>query len=438
MKYYLMKKQLLALIYITTIIAGCAQNKPTDYSKTSVATSVGTIELPAPHATKSTTTYCDVIGWDNKTPVAPAGFKVSLFGNNLTNPRNIYVGRNGDVFVSEANTEVGVVKRIGAAIIGVSKSQYLGKSKNDIILFREINGRPTNMGVFLSGLHQPYGMLVWRNWFYVACTDGLWAYPYHSGDTKITGTGKKLLDLPAGGYNNHWTRNIVVSGDSAHIYVSVGSGSNDGEHGMDNEKRRASILQIKPDGTQEKVYASGLRNPAGIAINPFNYEVWASVNERDDLGDELVPDYLTSVKDSAFYGWPYAYFGQHEDPNHKGERPDLVAKTLVPDVSLGAHTASLGLTFYKSRTFPVKYYRGAFVTQHGSWNSSKLVGYKVLFVPFNHGKPGKPEDFLTGFIADAEKHEVHGRPVGVAVAQDGSLLVADDTSNNIWKVSVNP
>ncbi|WP_157543825.1 PQQ-dependent sugar dehydrogenase [Mucilaginibacter paludis] len=428
--------QALTLIGLITAMGGCAPNKKADQSKTSIATHTGTIDLPAPYATKSTKAYCDVIGWDNKTPVAPPGFKVSLFGDSLTNPRNIYVGRNGDVFVSEANTEVGLIKRWGAALLGISKSQYLGKSKNDIILFREINGKPVNMGVFLSGLNQPYGMLVWRNYFYVACTDGLWAFPYHAGDTRITGEGKKLLDLPAGGYNNHWTRNVVVSGDSTHLFVSVGSGSNSGEHGMENEVRRADILQIKPDGSQERVYASGLRNPAGISINPFNYELWASVNERDDLGDELVPDYLTSVRDGGFYGWPYAYFGPHQDPNHKNERPDLVKKTIVPDVSLGAHTASLGLTFYTSKVFPVKYWRGAFVTQHGSWNSSKLVGYKVLFVPFNHGKPGKPEDFLTGFIADLDKKQVHGRPVGVAVAHDGSLLVADDTSNKIWKVSL--
>ncbi len=281
-------------------------------------------------------------------------------------------------------------------------------------------------------------MLVWRNYFYVACTDGLWAYPYKAGQTRVTAPGKKLVSLPAGGYNNHWTRNVIVSGDSTRLYISVGSGSNDGEHGMDNEVRRADILEIKPDGTQEFIYASGLRNPVGMAINPFNNQLWTTVNERDDLGDDLVPDYFTSVKRSAFYGWPYAYFGPNADPNHTGERPDLVKSTLVPDVSLGAHTASLGLTFYKPRVFPIKYWRGAFITQHGSWNSSKLVGYKVLFVPFNHGEPGKPEDFLTGFIADADKHQVHGRPVGIAVDTDGSLLVADDTDNRIWKVSVNP
>ncbi|RKR80197.1 glucose/arabinose dehydrogenase [Mucilaginibacter gracilis] len=431
-------KKILAPLFFIMVFAACSPPQQADQSKASVATGIGTIELPAPYATKSTKVYCDVIGWNKAMPIAPAGFKVSLFGDSLTNPRNIYVGRNGDVFVSEANTELGTVKRWGAAILGITKSQYLGKSKNDIILFREVNGKPQNLGVFLSGLNQPYGMLIWRNYFYVACTDGLWAYPYQQGQTRITATGKKLLDLPAGGYNNHWTRNVIVSGDSTHLFVSVGSGSNDGEHGMDNEVRRADILQIKPDGSQQRVYASGLRNPAGISINPFNYQLWASVNERDDLGDELVPDYLTSVKDSAFYGWPYAYFGQHEDPNHKGERPDMVKKTLVPDVSLGAHTASLGLAFYIAKAFPAKYWRGAFVTQHGSWNSSTLVGYKVLFVPFTHGKPGKPEDFLTGFIADAEKHQVHGRPVGVAIAKDGALLIADDTSNKIWKVSVNP
>jgi glucose/arabinose dehydrogenase len=430
-----MRINILAIACFITIVSSCSQNKKNDQSKTSIATTDGTIDLPAPYATKASNIYCDVIGWGNKTPIAPAGFKVSLYATGLTNPRNIYVGRNGDVFVSEANTEVNVFKRIGAAVLGISKSQYLGKSKNDIILFREVNGKAQNMGVFLSGLNQPYGMLVWRNYFYVACTDGLWAFPYHTGQTHITGPGKKLLSLPAGGYNNHWTRNVIVNGDSSRLFVSVGSGSNDGEHGMDNEVRRADILEIKPDGTNERIYASGLRNPAGISINPFNSQLWASVNERDDLGDELVPDYLTSVKENGFYGWPYSYFGQNEDPNHKGERPDLVKSAIIPDVSLGAHTASLGLTFYTSKVFPIKYWRGAFVTQHGSWNSSKLVGYKVLFVPFTDGRPGKPEDFLTGFIADLQKEQVHGRPVGVAVAHDGSLLVTDDTSNTIWKVN---
>lgn len=270
----------------------------------------------------------------------------------------------------------------------------------------------------------------------MANTDGVWQYPYKTGDTKITGTGKKILSLPAGGYNNHWTRNLITNADKSKIYVTVGSGSNVGENGMENEVRRAAILEINPDGTGEKIYASGLRNPVGVDWAPGTNMLWTAVNERDGLGDDLVPDYITSVKPGGFYGWPYAYFGQNEDPRLKGKNPELVKKTIVPDVPVGSHTASLGLAFYKDKKFPAKYQGGAFIGQHGSWNRSALVGYKVLFVPFKDGKPsGKPEDFLTGFIADVEKAEVYGRPVGVTQTPDGALLVADDVSGIIWKVA---
>jgi glucose/arabinose dehydrogenase len=273
--------------------------------------------------------------------------------------------------------------------------------------------------------------------FYVANTDALIQYPYKAGQTVISETGKKILDLPAGGYNNHWTRNIIASPDGKKIMISVGSGSNNGENGMDKEIRRANILEINPDGTGEKVYASGLRNPVGMDYYPGTTTLWTVVNERDELGDDLVPDYLTNVKRDGFYGWPYAYFGANEDPRMKGQRPDLVKKTIVPDVDLGSHTASLGLTFYDHKAFPEKYQTGAFIGQHGSWNRSELSGYKVVFIPFKDGKPsGKPEDFLTGFIDDEKKSRVHGRPVGVTVLADGSLLVADDSSNTIWQVSV--
>jgi glucose/arabinose dehydrogenase len=273
------------------------------------------------------------------------------------------------------------------------------------------------------------------DWFYVANTDGLVKYPYKADATSITTAGMPVLDLPAGGYNTHWTRNIRANAAGTKIYVAVGSGSNVAEHGMENEKRRADILEINPDGSGERVYASGLRNPAGIAFQPGTGTLYAAVNERDNLGDNLVPDYLTSVREGGFYGWPWAYFGKHEDPRLKEKRPDMVAKTITPDVSLGSHTASLGLTFYDGKTFPAKYEGGAFIGQHGSWNSSVLAGYKVVFVPFTNGKPsGAVEDFLTGFVADAAKGKVYGRPVGVTVNKDGSLLVADDTSNKIWCV----
>jgi glucose/arabinose dehydrogenase len=253
---------------------------------------------------------------------------------------------------------------------------------------------------------------------------------------EITSAGEKILELPAGGYNNHWTRNLIASKDGSKIYVSVGSGSNVAEHGMENEIRRADILEINPDGTGERIFAGGLRNPVGMDWEPQTGALWTAVNERDGLGDELVPDYITSVKDGGFYGWPFAYFGQNEDPRLKGQRPDLVQKTLVPDVPVGAHTASLGIVFYTGTAFPKKYAGGAFVGQHGSWNRSQFSGYKVIFVPFANGKPSQPEDFLTGFIADENKSEVYGRPVGVATLNDGSILVSDDSGNTIWRISV--
>jgi glucose/arabinose dehydrogenase len=262
-------------------------------------------------------------------------------------------------------------------------------------------------------------------------------FPYDPGATSIGVKGKKILSLPAGGYNNHWTRNVISNADGTRLYVSVGSGSNVAEHGLENEIRRANILEINPDGSGEKIFASGLRNPVGMDWAPGTNTLWTAVNERDGLGDELVPDYITSVKEGAFYGWPFAYFGPNEDPRMKEKQnPALVKKTIKPDLPVGSHTASLGLVFYDKKVFPSKYHNGAFVSQHGSWNRSRLSGYKVLFVPFKDGRPaGSPEDFLTGFFSGPGQNEVYGRPVGLAVLEDGSLLVSDDASNTIWRVS---
>jgi glucose/arabinose dehydrogenase len=410
-------------------------------SSLALTSSAQQVKLPPPFATKSTTQYCEVVGWQRgQKPVAPAGFKVNLFANGLDNPRNIYIAKGGDIFVSEANTEVKGVKKIGAKIIGAAQSQNLNKSANRITLFRDRNGDgvPEFRTTFLSGLNQPFGMLILGNWFYVANTDGLWRFAYKPGQTHITGPGKMILRLPAGGYNNHWTRNLRANAAGTKIYVSVGSGTNAMEHGAGNEVRRADILEINPDGSGERIYASGLRNPAGIDFQPSTHVLWAAVNERDELGDNLVPDYLTSVKPGGFYGWPYSYFGQNVDPRVKPQRPDLVKKAIMPDYELGAHTASLGLAFYDRSKFPAKYRGGAFIGQHGSWNRSKLVGYKVTFVPFSNGKPSGPiQDFLTGFMINPVTKKVHGRPVGVTVANDGSLLVADDSGNSIWRVSAN-
>lgn len=429
----------LLFTFCLAALAGCSENKANyNDADTVVDSAKQKVELTAPYASKSVRNYCKVIGWpEGKTPTAPAGFKVTLFAGGLDNPRNILIAPNGDVFVSEANTEIKGLEKIGAAIVGATKSEDLDKSANNIILIKtNTDGSPGAKSVFLSGLNQPYGMLILGDWFYVANTDGVWRFPYKAGQTRITAAGQKIMTLPAGGYNNHWTRNLRANADGSKIYVAVGSGTNDAEHGIDTEKRRADILEINPDGSGERVFAYGLRNPAGIDFQPQTHVLYAAVNERDTFGDELVPDYLTSVQDGGFYGWPYAYFGQHPDPKHKGERPDLVRKSIMPDFALGSHTASLGLAFYTGSKFPQQYRGGAFIGQHGSWNSSKLVGYKVTFVPFVNGKiQGKMEDFLTGFIANPETKEVYGRPVGIAIAKDGSILVADDSGHKIWRVS---
>jgi glucose/arabinose dehydrogenase len=424
---------------VSTNVSDDSGRTPIDCAQSGFVTN--TVSLPPPFATASAKNYCKVVGWPaGRTPLAPKGFSVTRYAGGLDNPRFIYTADNGDVFVSEANTEVKGIKKIAAKMLPVGKSQNLGKSANRITLFRTGKGDAApHRYTFLEALNQPFGMLIISNHFYVANTDGLMEYDYVPGDTAITAIGRKIVSLPAGGYNNHWTRNIVTPDQKDKIYISVGSGSNVAEHGIENETRRADILQVNPDGSGEKIYASGLRNPAGLSFQPQSKVLWAAVNERDELGDELVPDYITSVKERAFYGWPYSYFGQHPDPRMKDHpRLDLVQQAVVPDYPVGAHTASLGLCFYTGNSFPARYRNGAFIGQHGSWNRSQPTGYKVCFVPFSNGRPsGRMEDFLTGFMADPVKNEVYGRPVGLAVLKDGSLLVADDASNTIWKVSVN-
>lgn len=383
-----------------------------------VETEIGKLKLVPPFSSESVTKESEVIGWGDKQPKAPAGFKVTKFAKNLQHPRRTYIAPNDDIFVVESNTK---------------------NSADRITLIRDKDGdgSPDYQEVFMEDLNQPYGMLVLDNYFYVANTDGLYRYPYSEGDTKIEAEGEKILSLPAGGYNNHWTRNLLANKDGSKIYVSVGSASNVGEYGMEKEERRAAILEINPDGSGEKLYAAGLRNPVGMDWNPITGELWTAVNERDKIGNNLVPDYITSVQEGGWYGWPYSYYGQIQDPRWAEDpHTDLVEKAIVPDVPVGPHTASLGLAFYTKDKFPGKYKNGAFVGQHGSWNRANFSGYKILFVPFDeNGKPGQPEDFLTGFIADEAESKVHGRPVGVSVTPDGALLVNDDDANIIWKVS---
>ena len=396
--------------------------------------------LPPPHATKSKMNFSNVVGWnDNEKPVAPQGFTVTLYADGFDNPRWLYQTPNGDVLVAETNGKHSLLQKIGAPLVGANKANNLHKSANRITLLRDADhdGKPEVKQPFITAaLDAPFGMLVLGNYLYVANQNALIRFPYQHGDLTMTASPDKVIDLPAGKVNRHWARNIIASDDGKKIYIGVGSGDNAGEKGLDKEINRACILEVNPDGTGLRTYATGLRNPTGLGWAPGTRVLFAAVNERDELGDELVPDYLTSVKEDGFYGWPYSYFGDHIDERVKEKRPDLVKKAIVPDVSLGSHTASLGLAFYTGTAFPEKYMNGAFIAQHGSWNRSVLSGYKVVFVPFKNGKPaGKPEDFLTGFIKDLEHEKVHGRPVCVLMLADGSLLVTDDTSNKIWRVA---
>jgi glucose/arabinose dehydrogenase len=405
-----------------------------------VGTTGARSDLPAPFATPSAEKFSTVIGWQSdRMPAAPDGFRVSALANGLENPRWLHVLPNGDILVAEAMTSSAPKGAPPEIVDAMKRAKNIGPSANRITLLRDADGdgAAEMRTVLLTGLNQPFGMLYRDGTLYVANTDGLMRYQYKEGQTRVDGAGQKILDLPAGGYNNHWTRNVVARPDGAKLYVSVGSATNVDEEGIDaRDPRRAAILEVNPDGTGMRVYASGLRNPNGMDWVPGTNDLWTVVNERDELGDDLVPDYLTRVRDGAFYGWPYAYFGAHEDPRHKGKRPDLVAKAVVPDYPLGAHTASLGLVFYRGDSFPERYRSGAFVAQRGSWNRSQFAGYRVAFVPFSKGRPsGRMEEVLTGFIADEAKSEVYGRPVGLAVLPDGSMLVADDAGGTIWRVT---
>ena len=419
-------------------LAGCGNN-----ARLPVSAGIGpTPVLPPPSsALIPTVNIAPAKGWPaGVTPVSAPGTAVNAFAAGLDHPRWLYVLPNGDVLVAETNAppkpddNKGIKgwffkrfqKKAGAAV----------PSANRITLLRDADGDgiAETRSVLLAGLHSPFGMALVGSDLYVANSDAVVRFPYVRGQTVISAPATPVVALPAGRINRHWTKSLVASPDGAKLFVGVGSNSNVAENGLVNEEGRAAIWEIDVRTGQHRIFASGLRNPVGLAWEAETGTLWAAINERDELGGDLVPDYMTAVRDGAFYGWPYSYFGQHVDARVKPPRPDLVAKAVTPDYALGPHTASLGLASARGSTLPAPMTAGMFVGQHGSWNRKPRSGYKVIFVPFVAGKPlGAPLDVLTGFLNDAG--EARGRPVGVAIDRKGALLVADDVGNVIWRVS---
>jgi glucose/arabinose dehydrogenase len=398
--------------------------------------------LPAPsHALLPTIDVAPAVGWPQGTaPEAAPGLVVKRFAQGLDHPRWLYVLPNGDVLVAETNAPP--KPDDGGGVRGFFMRLFMKKagagtpSANRITLLRDNDGDGGGgtRTVFLENLHSPFGMALIGSDLYVADTDALLRVPFRTGETRIDDAPVVITDLPAGTINHHWTKNVIASPDGRKLYVTVGSNSNVGENGIDAEAGRAAIWEVDVATHAHRIYASGLRNPNGLAWEPQTGALWTAVNERDELGSDLVPDYMTAVRDGAFYGWPYSYYGQHVDTRVDPQRPDLVAKALAPDYALGPHTASLGLASTAGAALPPPFANGMFVGQHGSWNRTPKSGYKVIFVPFANGRPsGSPIDVLTGFL-DADGN-ARGRPVGVAIDRKGALLVADDVGNCIWRVT---
>ncbi len=395
--------------------------------------------LPPPHPTLlPTVNIATAKGWAaGATPVAAPGLRVVALAQGLEHPRWLAVLPNNDVLVAETNAPTrpddatgvrGLVQRVLFSKAGASVP-----SANRITLLRDDGHGGVEHHVFLHGLNSPFGMALVGGNLYVADTDALLRFPYRPGQMEITAPGTKLCDLPGGPINHHWTKNVVASADGQTLYVSVGSNSNAAENGLAAEEGRAAVWQVDAATGAHRVFAGGLRNPVGMAWQPQTGALWVAVNERDEIGSDLVPDYMTAVRDGAFYGWPFSYYGQHVD-ERVAAHPEMVARAVAPDYALGAHTASLGLAFARAGSLPATLTEGVFVGQHGSWNRSPKSGYRVIFVPFAGGQPaGKPVEILTGFLDGSG--EAQGRPVGVAMDRSGALLVADDVGNTVWKVT---
>jgi glucose/arabinose dehydrogenase len=380
-----------------------------------------------------------VVGWkQGETPTVAPGLKIEALATGLQHPRSLYVLPNGDILVAESKSPgtqpvTRPKDRVMAWVESWATSGGDTGPSNRITLLHGDAATPKAQSVFLDHLHSPFGMALVGEDLYVANTDGIVKYPYKDGDTKITAEGTMLTELPGGPIDHHWTKSLVASQDGSTLYAGVGSNSNITENGIEAERDRASVWQIDRATGRHRIFASGLRNPNGLSFEPQSGALWAVVNERDELGPDLVPDYMTSVKDGAFYGWPYSYYGQHVDPRVMPQRPDLVAKAIAPDYALSSHVAPLGMAFYTGDSLPQAYRGGAFVGEHGSWNRDPLNGYKVVFVPFNGQPNGMAQDVVTGFLNS--DNQARGRPVGLAVDKSGALLIADDVGNTVWRVT---
>ena len=426
------KRPLLVLLLGTLSVSAIAQQYPTGWGPNPA--------LPAPEKSLiPTLNIAKADPWPQGTrPVPAPGLAATAYASGLDHPRWLYVLPNGDVLVAESNKPKNAPKEDGirAKVQGLAQKQAGAgvESPNRITLLRGLkqDGTAETKTIFMQNLNSPFGMALVGNDLYIANADALWKFPYKAGDTSITAKGTKVIDLPSG-INHHWTKNVIASPDGKKLYVTVGSNSNVAENGMAAEEGRAAIWEVDVASGKGRVYATGLRNPNGMGFQPQSKVLWTSVNERDEIGNDLVPDYMTSVKDGGFYGWPYSYYGQHVDDRVKPPRPDLVAKAIVPDYALGAHTASLGLAFYDANLMP-QFKNGALIGQHGSWNRKPYAGYKLVFVPFANGKPsGPPQDVLAGFLGKDE--HAYGRPVGVAVDKAGAILLADDVGNIVWRIT---
>ena len=432
----LVRLQIFIVLSIAATACGTAARLPV-----SAGMGVHPVLPPPEHALIPVVNVVTRKGWaPDATPTAADGLTVRAFARGLDHPRWIYVLPNGDVLVAETNAPQRPDD--GKGVKGFFFKFFQRKaggavpSANRITLLRDTDGDGVAdvRSVLVSDLHSPFGMSLVGDALYVANTDALVRFPYTRGAIRITMAGTKVTGLPGGRINHHWTKNVIASVDGSKLYVSVGSNSNAGENGISKEEGRAAIWEVDPATGHHRIFASGLRNPVGLAWEPATGKLWAAVNERDELGSDLVPDYITSVRDGGFYGWPYSYYGEHIDLRVEPQRPDLVERAIVPDFALGPHTASLGLAWSGSASLPAQFHDGMFVGQHGSWNRKPRSGYKVIFVPFARGMPaGQPIDVLTGFVR--ENGDAMGRPVGVAIDRTGALLVADDIGNVIWRVA---